>query len=88
MTPQKISALESVLSPYGLPRRYAVGGNLAWLAWSGAQGLLDTLLTQQGLAGLTVLGQTEQPFLGDRTGHAFIGRIKQALDPANRFCNL
>ena len=88
MTPQKISALESALSLYGLPRRYAVGGNLAWLAWSGTHGPLDALLTQQGLAGLTVLGQTAQPFLGDRTGHAFIARIKQALDPAGRFADL
>ncbi len=88
ISPQKVGPLEDVLAPYALPRRYAVGCNLAWLAWSGALGPLDALLTQQGLAGLTVLGQAEQPLLGDRTGHAFIARIKQALDPANRFCNL
>lgn len=85
MTPQKISLLEAALAQSSLPRHYAVGGNLAWIAWPGPLGPLDTLLTQQGLAGLAVLGQADQPFLGARTGHTFVGRIKQALDPAKRF---
>lgn len=88
LTPHKISVLEAALAQHPEPRRYAAGGNLAWLAWRGPVAALDQLLTAQGLAGLTILGETAQPFLGDRSGHAFINRLKQALDPASRFCAL
>ena len=32
-TPTSLPALDAVLAPTGIARRYAVGGNLAWLAW-------------------------------------------------------
>lgn len=88
LTLHKISTLEAALAQQPSPRRYAAGGNLAWLAWAGPLPELDRLLTEQGLAGLTILGQADHPFLGNRSGHAFVGRLKQALDPASRFCAL
>jgi len=88
LTPHKITPLEVTLAQQPYPRRYAVGGNLAWLAWSGPLPALDQLLTEQGLTGLALLGEADQPYLGDRSGQVFLRRIKQALDPTHRFCAL
>lgn len=81
----KLASLEQALTAQGLLRRYAVGGNLLWLAWPGALSVLDSLLSQQGVSGLVVRGQSSQPYLGVQQGQRFTQRIKLALDPQQRF---
>ena len=84
-TMNKIAALESALATQASTRRYAVGGNLLWLAWPTDAVALDTLLIQHELSGLMVRGKSSNPLLGLRRGQAFAQRIKQALDPQQRF---
>jgi glycolate oxidase FAD binding subunit len=84
-TAGKLASLESALSTQQVARRYAVGGNLLWLAWPDALETLDTLLIQHELSGLVVRGSSRNPLIGLRGGQIFAQRIKQALDPHQRF---
>jgi glycolate oxidase FAD binding subunit len=69
-------------------RRYAVGGNLTWIAWPHALSELhDTLLTLD-LSGVVLRGAVEHPLIGAPVDPLFIQRIKKALDPAGRFLPL
>lgn len=81
----KVAQLESALAAQGAARRYAVGGNLLWLAWSASIPALESWLTQQGVSGLVVRGECAKPLLGLQQGQAFAQRIKTALDPHQRF---
>lgn len=81
----KLVQLEGALTPHGVVRRYAVGGNLLWLAWPKPIVVLDALLNQQGVSGLVVRGQSNKPLIGSRQEQAFAQRIKHALDPQQRF---
>ena len=81
----KVAHLESALAAQGAPRRYAVGGNLLWLAWPAPIQTLDGWLTQQAVSGLVVRGESTKPLLGVQQGQAFTQRIKAALDPQQRF---
>lgn len=87
LTPGKIAALEAALTSTNALRHYAVGGNLAWIAWRGALADLDGHLQRLDLAGLALIGEYEQPLLGMQTGQYFAQRIKSALDPLNRLPN-
>ncbi|MFN8489210.1 MAG: FAD-binding protein [Caldilineaceae bacterium] len=88
LTPTRIAALEAVLANTKALRRYAVGGNLAWIAWPNELAELNTHLTTLNLSGLVIRGATPQPHIGVQTGQAFALRIKQALDPAGKFLEL
>lgn len=81
----KLVQLEEAIVPYHVQRRYAVGGNLLWLAWSAPLQSLDTLLLRQGVSGLVVRGESNKPLIGVQQGQAFTQRIKGALDPQQRF---
>ncbi len=69
-------------------RRYAAGGQLAWLALDGSLQPLDDWLRQQNLTGLVLLGETDTPRLGAPAGQAFYQRVKRALDPANHLAEI
>lgn len=81
----KIGQLEAALATQGAWRRYAVGGNLLWLAWSAPTPTLETWLNEQEVSGLVVRGKSRKPLLGVQHGQVFAQRIKQALDPQQRF---
>ena len=81
----QITQLEAALAPYAVVRRYAVGGNLLWLAWTTPLSTLDALLRQLGLSGLVLRGAHTTPLIGMARGQFFMQRIKQALDPHQRF---
>ncbi|MEZ4725817.1 MAG: FAD-binding protein [Caldilineaceae bacterium] len=81
----KIEQLEAAFATQGAQRRYAVGGNVLWLAWSAPVPALETWLTQQEISGLVIRGESSKPLLGLQPGQAFAQRIKQALDPQQRF---
>jgi glycolate oxidase FAD binding subunit len=87
-TPERIAALERRFAGDEGKRRYSVGGNVAWIAWSGPIQTLDTILSEERLAGLVVLGEPRRALIGRPTGTVFSERIKQALDPDGRFGNL
>lgn len=85
VTPTTIPALEERLASVNAPRRYTVGGHLAWLAWPGPLTQLDRWLAELGLGGLAILGSAEPVELGVRRGLPFLRRIQEALDPEKRF---
>lgn len=82
---RKLEQLEAALPEQNALRRYAVGGNVLWLAWSASVSTLDALLNQHGVGGLIVRGQSDKPLIGIQQGRAFSQRIKHALDPQQRF---
>jgi glycolate oxidase FAD binding subunit len=77
--------LDEILHQAGAQRHYAVGGNLAWIAWPGALTLLDQHLRDLHLSGLVLRGETEHPWIGRPLNNVFMQRIKQSLDPDGRF---
>lgn len=87
-TPSKIAQLDAELAAHAVPRRYCVGGNLTWIAWSGDVAVLDQLLSEQVLSGLVILGDVVEPMIGVQTGQYFAQQLKAALDPENRFLGL
>ncbi|MCB0182881.1 MAG: FAD-binding protein [Caldilineaceae bacterium] len=87
LTPGKIKAIETTLTAHGAQRHYAVGGNLAWIAWPGDLAALDQQLQTLGLTGLPLRGNSPHVYLGQRNGQHFARRIKAALDPQNRLPN-
>lgn len=85
VTLDRITHLDAVLAEARAVRRYSSGGNVAWVGWSGKLAALDVHLRVLGLGGLVVLGRTETPLLGVRSGTTFAQRLKTVLDPQNKF---
>lgn len=83
ITPKKIAALDQRLRPDAV-RRYSVAGQVAWIA-APDRDALDAALTEAGLSGLVLVGPAGKARLGVQPGAAFERRIKQALDPLDRF---
>jgi glycolate oxidase FAD binding subunit len=85
LTPAQVPALEKRLpGPADSPRRYSVGGALAWLAWQAPLAELDAILTDLNLPGLLILGDSQPALIGRRPDAAFLDRIKRVLDPEGR----
>ena len=82
VTPKQIPILDAAIP--NTQRRYAVGGNVAWVATIDSSKLRDTL-AKLDLVGLQLTGKSENPYLGKRKGLPFARRIKQALDPSTKF---
>ena len=77
-------ALDQAL-PAAALRRYAGGGQAAWIALADRAETLEPILIAQGLAGLVLTGATDRVRLGARAGESFERRVKAALDPQHRF---
>lgn len=88
LTPRRVPGLDQELQAQGAVRRYSVGANLAWVAWSAPVERLDEILRRLELSGLVILGQTNRCILGIRSGEAFARRVRQALDPLGKFASL
>ncbi len=85
LTPAQVAALEKRLpGPGDSPRRYSVGGALAWLAWQASISDLDAILTDLNLPGLLILGDGQPALIGRRPDPVYLDRIKRTLDPAGR----
>lgn len=91
LTPGRIFVLEERLDGREAKRRYSVGGNVGWLAWTPEDDSVsffntpDSILTSLDLPGQVFLGPAGSLFLGLRSGEALLRRVKQALDPQGRF---
>lgn len=78
-------ALIDSLAKMGSQSHYSAGGNLAWIGWNSDIDDLDQILLDQKLSGLTILGNQTKPWLGHRVGEVFVRRIKEPLDPDQKF---
>jgi glycolate oxidase FAD binding subunit len=86
LSPTTLLAFDEALGR-GQTRRYSAGGNVAWLAWQGAVAEMDSLLVEADHPGLVLSGESEKPLIGMWPGILFYQRIKQTLDPDNKFPN-
>jgi glycolate oxidase FAD binding subunit len=85
-THQQLPALDAALHQARAARRYAVGGNLAWISWMGDPASLHQLLAAQGVRGLVLRAPTPiGPFIGAAAPSPMLARITTALDPDRRF---
>ncbi len=85
ITPNRISAIDSVLASSDIKRRYTVAGNTLWISWSDSIDKLDGLLKSNKLSGVIVRGTVPAPMIGLNTKSAFADRVKAAMDPDNKF---
>jgi glycolate oxidase FAD binding subunit len=89
-TPGALARLEPRLATIDPRRRYGVGGEVAWIVWEAPLAGLDALLSELGLAGMTITGTPSPdpnlgPYLGVRPDPAFLARVTQAFDPRGVF---
>jgi len=81
ISPKRISKLDGKLST--MQRRYSVGGNVAWIA-TGDIDKLNTILTEQDLTGLCVLGDSSNGIIGKPIDNPLSDRVKMIFDPENK----
>jgi hypothetical protein len=87
ITPQTLATLDRALQSANAPRRYAVGGNLAWISWPDSAATCHQLLTQIGNSGLILRGDAPRALIGAPLQTTFLNRVRTALDPTHRFLN-
>ncbi len=84
ITPSHIATLEQRLQSTQLQRRYGMGGNLLWLQGDSMEPV-DAILQEQGLGGLALRAPTAPALYGTYRATSFLARVKQVLDPQDRF---
>lgn len=85
ITMEDLLELDEVLERRNTNRRYNAGANVAWIAWPDKLGDLEEYLLSMGLSGLVVMGETDKVWIGRRTGQSFAKRVKNALDPNDKW---
>jgi glycolate oxidase FAD binding subunit len=85
VTPKHIVELDKYLSGSPTKRYYGIGGNVAWVSWSKPLDDLDNQLSEFGLSGLVILGEVTNPRIGVRRHNPFSKKVKEALDPQNKW---
>ena len=89
LVPTDVPRLESRIAHWDgeVARRYSVGGNVVYLAWSDAivtDTIADTLRTA-GRKALALQGPWTDPHLGPITKDPMTTRLLEALDPEHKF---
>lgn len=92
ITPTRIAAFEFNLSEHSdlasSTRMYSSGGQQVWVTFPDNENnhhQFDSFLIALNLSGLVIQGQCEKTRIGVDHGKYFSNRVKQALDPHNRF---
>ncbi len=85
ITSSGVRPLEDALSGHDSTRRYAVAGNLAWIAWRPELAVLDGVLRAQHLVGQVLAGDTSRAFIGASLPNPFAERLRSVMDPTARF---
>jgi glycolate oxidase FAD binding subunit len=88
VTTRHVTHLDEFLAEHDCERRYSVGANLAWVAWSKPIESLDRYLMKNGLPGMTILGPPVGSRIGSRNSGSFYQRIKSALDPHGKWAEV
>ena len=81
LSPSQVPQLDAMLKD--CPRRYSVGGNVAWVA-SGDIASLDAALRGLRLRGLCLLGPVDTPLIGIPLENELSARVKHVLDPQGK----
>ena len=85
LTPKLVLELDKGLSDPFVRRQYSVGCNVAWVSWQKPIDDFDSHLTKLGLSGLVITGQVDNPRLGVKRHNSFSVKVKEALDPLNKW---
>jgi glycolate oxidase FAD binding subunit len=85
ITAKQVIELDKSINELSSKRHYSIGGNVAWVAWSKSIDKLDQILGELELSGLVVVGQVSNPRLGKNRQNHFTTKVKQALDPLNKW---
>lgn len=87
LVPTQITDVDASLSEMCVPRRYSAAGNVAWIAWPGERPIqqLDECLRHHRLGGTVLRGDVVRYRIGVRPSPTMTARVKQAIDPQNRF---
>lgn len=88
VTPKLLPELDDFLARCDCERRYSVGANVAWVAWSQPVDSLDQFLNQKRLSGRAILGTTQRSMMGSGNTGSFYQRIKRALDPDGKWAEV
>ncbi len=88
LIPNLVPELDTFLKQNEAVRRYSVGANVAWIAWTQPLEILDQHLKDAKLVGLTILGSTHQTHLGVWQSGNFYQRVKKALDPTGKWAQV
>jgi hypothetical protein len=88
ITPKLVPKLDEYLEANDKIRRYSAGANIAWVAWPQPLDSLDNFLKEENLAGLTILGSTDQIRIGAWEPGVFYQRVKDALDPSGKWAKV
>lgn len=87
--PGNLPALHEVLQRIAgsAPRRYGVGGHVAYVAWPRNAGIadLEAELQRLKLGALPLTGDWPASRLGYQPGQVFMERLRQVFDPHSRF---
>ena len=78
--------LDAALAPYGPPRRYTVGGNLALIAWSDSLDMLSALSCGMGLTGQVLLGPAGTALHRRRDAERLRGTTARGDGPGRAVC--
>ena len=85
-TLSRITELDRLLARTDPPRRYAAGGDLAWVGWQDSIDALDRALLELQLSGVIVTGSdSADRWLGVRGDRNVRERIARTLDPRRAF---
>lgn len=90
LSPGQVETAEKLLSPQAGPRRYSVGGNLAWITWPNSVAA-DSLLTacrELGRKPLPLTGTWSNGLPSAEAGGAFETRLLDIFDPQRRSSQL
>ena len=85
LTVGRLAGLDTVLDWAGARRRYAVGGNVAFIAWTESIDRLSATLETVGLTGQVLRGPAGRSLIGAVRPGEFERRVRMVMDPDNRF---
>lgn len=83
----QVQALDAAIAGGNAVRRYAVAGNLAWVAWPDSIAVLGGILREQGLVGQVLAGPAGSPFIGATAPNPFEQRLRSVMDPQGRLAD-
>jgi glycolate oxidase FAD binding subunit len=85
LTAGRLAGLDTVLESAGARRRYAVGGNVAFIAWAESIDRLSATLEAVGFTGQVLRGPAGRGLIGAVRPSEFERRVRMVMDPDGRF---
>jgi glycolate oxidase FAD binding subunit len=85
--PSQIMAMDFSLNEMCVARRYSAAGNVAWIAWPSERPIqqLDECLRHHRMGGTVLRGDVVRYRIGVRPSGSMTSRVKNAIDPSDRF---